>query len=262
MSTAITVKDAGAALCHMNNSLAGVGCMIVPEFDPVMIPVGFPGNGYILVDKSGRRFMNELRENRHGFGHKEKLLYFDGVVGDFTRIPCYGIFDEATRARGPLVSTGLKFGWFSWFSGYAASRDNLKEIEKGWILKGDTLAELAEKLHMKPADLEESVARYNECCKTGTDSEFARPRQSLIPLEKPPFYGVAVYPATYNTQDGPKRNARCQVVDPFNRPIAGLFSADELGSFWGWMYNGGGNNAEALCTGRIAGRNAAARTAG
>jgi hypothetical protein len=31
-----------------------------------------------------------------------------------------------------------------------------------------------------------------------------------------------------------------------------------MGSFWGWMYNGGGNNAEALCTGQIAGRNAAA----
>jgi hypothetical protein len=33
------------------------------------------------VDKAGKRFMNELRENRHGFGHKEYLLYFDGVIG-------------------------------------------------------------------------------------------------------------------------------------------------------------------------------------
>jgi hypothetical protein len=41
-------------------------------------------------------------------------------------------------------------------------------------------------------------------------------------------------------------------------PIERLYSAGELGSFWGWMYNGGGNNAESLCTGQIAGRNVAA----
>jgi hypothetical protein len=31
-----------------------------------------------------------------------------------------------------------------------------------------------------------------------------------------------------------------------------------MGSFYGWMYNGGGNNAEALVTGKIAGTNVAA----
>lgn len=252
-------QKAGAALWHMNNSLAGIGCIIVPEYDPVMIPVGFPGNGYILVDKTGQRFMNEFRENRHGFGHKENLLYFDGIIGDFTRIPCYGIFDETTRARGPVVSAmGWKFGWFSWFGGYAASRDNHKEIEKGWIVKGETLAELAEKLGMTTTALEATVSIYNEHCKNGKDPDFGRPERNMSPLEKPPFYCVKLYPATYNTQGGPRRNYRCQVVDPDNVPIKRLFSAGELGSFWGWMYNGGGNNAEAFCTGQIAGRNAAA----
>jgi succinate dehydrogenase/fumarate reductase flavoprotein subunit len=252
-------QKAGAALWHMNNSLAGLGCLMVPEYAPVMIPAAIPGSGYIVVDKTGRRFMNELRENRHGFGHKEYLLYFDGVIGDFTRIPCFGIFDETTRMRGPIVSgTSWKFGWFSWHSGYQPSRDNTKEIDKGWITKGDTLAQLADKLEMKPADLESSVARYNEHCKNKVDLDFDRPARSLVPVEKPPFYCVTLYPATYNTQGGPRRNSRCQVVDPYNQPIQRLYSAGELGSFWGWMYNGGGNNAEALCTGRIAGKNAAA----
>ncbi len=252
-------QKAGAALWHMNNSLAGIGCLIVPEFAPIMIPAGFPGSGYILVDKQGKRFMNELRENRHGFGHKEYLLYFDGVLGDFTRIPCFAIFDETTRMRAPIVSgASLKFGWFGWFGGYKGSRDNTQEIEKGWIIKGDSLSDLANKLEMKPADLEASVARYNENCKNQVDPDFARPKKSLMPLEKAPFYAVKLYPATYNTQGGPRRNSKCQVVDPDNRPIPRLYSAGELGSFWGWMYNGGGNNAEALCTGQIAGRNAAA----
>jgi succinate dehydrogenase/fumarate reductase flavoprotein subunit len=252
-------QKAGAALWHMNNSLAGIGCMIVLEFAPILIPVGIPGNGYIFVDKTGKRFMSELRENRHGFGHKEYLLYFDGVIGDFTRIPCYGIFDETTRTRGSIISgASWKFGWFGWFADYRASRDNSQEIAKGWIVKGETLADLANKLEIKPAELEATVARYNDHCKNKADQDFARPRQSLVPLEKPPFYCVKLYPATFNTQGGPRRNAKCQVVDPDNQPIARLYSAGELGSFWGWMYNGGGNNAEALCTGQIAGRNAAA----
>jgi succinate dehydrogenase/fumarate reductase flavoprotein subunit len=252
-------QKAGAALWHMNNSLAGLGCMIVPEYDPIMMTASFRGRGYIYVDKTGKRFMNELRANRHGFGHKENLLYFDGIIGDFTRIPCYSIFDETTRAKGPIVSASQwKFGWFEWHIGYDPSPDNSKEIEKGWILKGDTLADLAAKLEIKPVDLEETVAKYNEHCKNQVDTEFARPKSSLIPLETPPFYCVKLYPATFNTQGGPRRNAKCQVVDPYNQPIPRLYSAGELGSFWGWMYNGGGNNAEALCTGQVAGRNAAA----
>jgi succinate dehydrogenase/fumarate reductase flavoprotein subunit len=252
-------QKAGAALWHMNNSLAGLGCLMVPEYEPVMIPASIPGSGYIIVDKTGKRFMNELRANRHGFGHKEHLLHFDGVIGDFTRIPSLAIFDETTRTRGPIVSgTSWKFGWFAWFEDYEPSRDNLKEIEKGWIVKGDTLADLANKLEIKAEDLEASVARYNEHCKNKADPDFERPARSLVPLEKPPFYCVKLYPATYNTQGGPRRNAKCQVVDPDNQPIQRLYSAGELGSFWGWMYNGGGNNAEALCTGQVAGRNAAA----
>jgi succinate dehydrogenase/fumarate reductase flavoprotein subunit len=246
-------QKAGAALWHMNNSLAGLGCLMVPEFDPVMIPVSLPGNGYVIVDKTGKRFMNELRDNRHGFGHKEHLLFFDGVIGAFTRIPCFGIFDEAGRTRGSIAGgMAFKFGWFGWFGNYQGSRDNSKEIEKGWIIKGESLADLATKLEMKPADLEASIARWNEQCKNKADQDFGRPGRSLAPIDKPPYYCVKIYPATFNTQGGPRRNPKCQVVDPDNQPIPGLYSAGELGSFWGWMYNGGGNNAEALCTGRIA----------
>ena len=249
-------QKAGAALWHMNNSLAGIGCIIVPEYDPVMIPVSLPRNAYILVDKTGKRFMNEMRENRHGFGHKEYLLYFDGVLGEFTRIPCFGIFDESARTRGSVAGgMPFQFGWFGWFGEYQGSRDNSKEIEKGWIVKGETPADLANKLEINPAELESSIARWNEQCKNGQDQDFGRPGRSMNPIEKPPFYCVKVYPATFNTQGGPRRNGKCEVVGPDNKPIPGLYSAGELGSFWGWMYNGGGNNAEALCTGRVAARN-------
>jgi len=260
-------QQVGAALWHMNNPLAGLGGIVVPEFAPVVIPIsigggmgmgGGGGGGYIRVDKQGKRFMPESRESRHGFGHKEYLMFFDGVIGDFTRLPCYTVFDETTRLRGPLGNGSRKFGWFGWYSKYEWSRDNSKEIEKGWILKGETLAELAGKMGMKAEDLEGTVTKYNEYCKNGSDPDFGRSKQSLIALDKAPFYAVKMYPTMVNTQGGPKRNPKCEVVDPFGQPIPRLYTAGELGSFWGWMYNGGGNNAECLCTGQIAARNAVA----
>ncbi|MGA2572286.1 MAG: FAD-dependent oxidoreductase [Terracidiphilus sp.] len=251
-------QQAGAALWHMNNPLAGLGGIVVPEFAPVVIPIGFPGPGFIYVDKAGSRFMSENRPSRHGFGVKEYVLYFDGVVGDFTRLPCFAIFDETTRLKGPLVAARWKFGWFSWFSGYEWSTDNSKEIEKGWIVKGESVADLAAKLGMKGDALEATISRYNDHCKQQADPDFNRPKQNLIALDKPPYYAVKLFPTMVNTQGGPKRNSKCQVVDPFDQPIPRLYTAGELGSFWGWMYNGGGNNAECLCTGQIAARNAVA----
>ncbi len=251
-------QSVGAALWHMNNPLAGLGGMVVPEFAPVVIPIGTAGSGNIRVDKYGKRFMSENRPSRHGFGVKEFVLYFDGVAGDFTRLPCYTVFDETTRLRGPLSANRGKFGWFSWYSGYEWSADNSKEIEKGWIVKGETPAALATKLGMKPEDLEATISRYNENCKKGVDPDFDRPKQSLVAIDKPPYYAVKLFPTMVNTQGGPKRNGKCQVVDPYDQPIPRLYTAGELGSFWGWMYNGGGNNAECLCTGQIAARNAVA----
>ncbi len=248
-------QAAGAALWHMNNPLAGLGGIAIPETAPVVIPINVSGAS-IRVDKQGKRFMNENRASRHGFGVKEFTLYFDGVIGDFTRLPCWAVFDETVRARGPLASKGNKFGWYAWHSEYEWSKDNSAEIEKGYIVKGETIAELATKLGMKPADLEATITKYNEDCKKGADFQFERPKNSLVALEKGPFYAVKLFPIMYNTQGGPKRNAKCQIVDPYDQPIPRLYSAGEMGSFWGWMYNGGGNNAECLATGQMAARDA------
>ena len=61
-----------------------------------------------------------------------------------------------------------------------------------------------------------------------------------------------------NTQGGPKRNARSQIVRPDGSPIPRLYSAGELGSIYSYLYQGTGNIGECLAFGRIAGRNAAA----
>ena len=77
-------------------------------------------------------------------------------------------------------------------------------------------------------------------------------------IETGPFYAVALYPALLNTQGGPRRSARAEVLDRAGRPIAGLYAAGELGSLWGTVYQGSSNVAECLAYGRIAAREALA----
>jgi succinate dehydrogenase/fumarate reductase flavoprotein subunit len=253
-------QQAGAALWHMNNALAGVGAIIIddPDLGKVPVTVSLFGSPYILTDQLGKRFMDESVRSRHGLGEKEHLVFFDTLnTQSFTRIPCYAICD-ARILKTPLAFTGMKMGWYNWYSSYKWSPDNSAEIEKGWIIKGDTVRELAAKLEIKSDSLQKTITTYNRFCDTGIDSEFGKSKRNLTRIDQPPYVALKLYPVMFNTLGGPRRNALCQVVDPFNNAIPRLYSAGELGSFWGWMYNGGGNNSECLVTGRIAGANAVA----
>jgi hypothetical protein len=249
---------AGAALWHMNNALAHVGCFVANPSDPKSIPIPLSVNSScILVDKFGARFMNEQRTERHGFGHKEYLFFFDGLKQTFSRLPCYAVFDETGRKAGKLQG-GLA-GWFGNHSTYKWSSDNSDEVTSGWIKKGQTLDALATAIGADAATLSATVTRYNTLCTAGKDDDFGRAASSLKALSTAPYYALPVYPLMYNTQGGPRRNDKCQVITPSGDAVPRLYSAGELGSFWGWMYNGGGNASEAVITGRIAGTNAAAQ---
>ncbi len=249
-------QKAGAALWHMNNALAHVGCFVPDPNDSksIPIPIALPTE-CILVDKSGSRFMDERRAERHGFGHKEFLFFFDGLAQSFPRIPCYALFDENARRAGKLEG-GLA-GWNGAHQTYSWSADNSAEVTKGWISKGQTLDAVAAAFGAVPATLNATVTRYNGFCTAGKDQDFGRSPSTLKALTTAPYYALPIYPVMYNTQGGPRRNPKCQVITPTGEPIPRLYSAGELGSFWGWMYNGGGNAAEAVITGRLAGQNSA-----
>ena len=259
-------QKVGADLWHMNGVSCGLG-LKVPDFESgFLMMIGAPG--HILVDRNARRFVNERGIESHA-----GLLavdHYDTQELRFPRIPCYAIFDERTRLTGPISrvtgmgAAGKKYKW---------SRDNSAEIEKGWITTGNTLAELAKKLKIDETGLAETVAKWNKDVKDGRDIQFNRPIKakgehrpaykdfvSTIlsePIETPPFYGIELFPCLVNTQGGPRRNARAQVLDAFGQPIPRLYSAGELGSMWGIIYQGGGNIAECMVFGRIAGENAA-----
>ena len=149
---------------------------------------------------------------------------------------------------------------------YIWSSDNQKEIDRGWIMRANNIEELAKTIHadldnggmMSPASLKTTIKRYNKHCRSGEDLDFKKQKKWLRPIEDGPFYSVKLWPGGPNTQGGPKRNASGQILRVDGRPIPRLYSAGELGSFWGMLYQAGGNIADCIAFGRIAGANAAA----
>ena len=149
---------------------------------------------------------------------------------------------------------------------YLWDQDNQKEIDRGWIMKSSTLDGLAKQIEkdpdnnglMRPAVLEATVKKYNEYCHKGEDLDFHKLPEWMQPLEDPPYFAAKIWPGGPNTQGGPKRNSRAQVMRVDNSPIPRLYSAGELGSVWGMLYQGAGNLGECIAFGRIAGTHAAA----
>jgi succinate dehydrogenase/fumarate reductase flavoprotein subunit len=224
--------ELGADLWHMTGVSCGIGYKF-PEYD---MPMGI-----------GIRTSEYIHAMAFEFNH------FDHKTLNFPRIPSYLIFDEKTREAGRLIGwcPGAAMDYYTW------SQDNMAEIEKGWIKTALTIRELAPLVGLKPETLQETVSAYNMCCVGGYDPIFHRRQETLSAIAKPPFYAVEVWPCLLNTQGGPKRNGKAQVIDVNGEPIKGLYSAGELGSIFNTVYPGAGNISECLSFGRIAGRNVA-----
>ena len=60
------------------------------------------------------------------------------------------IFDEAARLSTKLFTSAGIFGWVACVEGFKGSADNSAELANGWIIKADTIAELAEKIGRDP----------------------------------------------------------------------------------------------------------------
>jgi succinate dehydrogenase/fumarate reductase flavoprotein subunit len=195
-----------------------------------------------------------------------EILFFDHERAEYRNLPAYMVFDETYRRKGPVASRREHFqemwggpvGYPSIHKIYEWSRDNQAEIDQGWVFQAGTLADLAGKIGADAPALEETVRNFNGACREGRDPQFGRPGKSLAPLETPPYYAVELALTLVNTQGGPKHNKDCQVLDFSNQAIPRLYAAGELGSFFGFLYQGGSNYPEAWAFGQIAGRKAAA----
>jgi len=251
----------GAALWHMNV----ISGRVIPKF-PDVVPAmqGGTPDGFILVDKLGRRFFRERPWASHSAWLE--VCKFDTSITDYPAIPCYSVFDDVALKKGApangqpkgLGADGKQQNWYTW------SKDSVEEIKKGWVLKGDTIEDLAKAIaadpenggRMTPEALKATIGEYNRACEAQKDDKFGRDPKTLIPIKQGPFYAIKLYPGGPNTQGGPKKNAKAQVLDGNDQPIPHLYCVGELGSVYGFLYpTGGGNVCEMIAFGRICGEN-------
>ncbi|WP_297597914.1 flavocytochrome c [uncultured Cetobacterium sp.] len=196
---------------------------VIPS-NSVMITEAVRGNGAILVNRDGKRFINEL--DTRDIVSEAELAQKGGSA--------FLIFDESVK-------------------------ESLKAIDsydkKGYLVKGSSIEELAQNLNIPVNELKKTFSKYNESVKNNFDSDFKR--QSLpTTLEKAPFYSVEVAPAVHHTMGGIKINEKTEVLSN-GKPIKGLFAAGEVtGGIHGSNRLGGNAMVDIAVFGKIAGTNA------
>jgi hypothetical protein len=250
--------EVGAELWHMANIAGPEFFFKAPEI-AVSRWINLPHvDSYLFAAGDGTRFTAEgtpcMGADRHGKVNYHGMWMQQPAPAP---APMYLVFDEDFRNAGSIgesfacwdVSHGNLYNW---------SQDNLREIEKGWIKKADTIRELAQAIGVPADTLEATVTRFNTFAKEGKDEDYGRTGAYLAALEKPPYYAMELTPSFVNTQGGPRRDKDAAVIGIDGQPIPRLYSAGELGSIYASNYNAGGNVGECFAFGRVAGRNAAA----
>jgi len=207
---------------------------------------------WILVDATGRRFMNEYQPYVHDTGHRFMDRY-DPTTMRFPAMPAFMVFDEAGRRMYPLAKSYINdpdIAPYDW------SDDNLREVDLGILKREDSVAALAQSMKVPVAQLERTISDWNARCADGAPDELGRPAGTRVPIASAPYYYGEVWPVVSNTQGALAHDAGQRVLDTFGDPIPRLYVAGELGSVWGFLYLSGGNLSECLISGRLAARNA------
>lgn len=224
--------------------------------------VGSPNS--IVVDNYGNRYDAETlitTDPSRYFFYKEAVK-FDILKLVYPRTPSWMVFDETFRTKRTVTSLGIStagFGFVPW------TKDNMDAVNRGWILKAETIEELAGKIKEHPenrklmegANLAKTISRFNEFCSKGKDEDFDRRPQSMAPIDKPPYYALPLYAGGPNTKGGIAANAKREVLNWKGDPIPRLYTAGEISSALKFVYQGGGNLTECIVMGRIAGKNSA-----
>jgi succinate dehydrogenase/fumarate reductase flavoprotein subunit len=259
--------QAGAELWHMNNIAGPFLAFKAPEL-PVSARLGaLRAHSYLYVAGDAKRFVSESANFLVRNGRQLSPIKHGKILqnGRYVQYPCpapmFIVFDETVRRAGALCSraAGFEFCW-DVIQGdlYQWSADNSREVGRGWILRGDSIADIAGQIGLEAATLTDTVARFNALCAAGIDTEWQRPAATLAPLAQPPYYAMPLTPSMLNTQGGPVHNEHAQVIGVDGRPIPRLYAAGELGSIYSYRYQAGANLGECFAFGRIAGNRAAA----
>lgn len=217
----VMVEKVGGALVDMNEIQTHP---TVVHNKTNMITEAVRGEGAILVNKDGKRFIDEL-ETRDVVS--KAILEQKGKSA-------FLVFDEGIRTK-------LKAA-----DGY---------VKKGFAVEG-TLEEIAAKIGADVKELEATLNKYNEAVKSKVDSEF---NKKTLPKELTgtKYYAIEISPAVHHTMGGVRINTNAEVLGKNGRPIRGLYAAGEVtGGIHGANRIGGNAVADITVFGKIAGENA------
>lgn len=200
------------------------------QFDTAaLITEGLRGDGAILVNAEGKRFIDEV-----------------------------GTRDVVSAAE--IAQTGS----YSWLVVDQAMVDASSVIQgyinKGMTVSGEDYAKLAEAMGVDAAAFAATMEAWNACVEAKNDAEFGR-TSFANPLNTAPYYAIKVTAGVHHTMGGLKINTAAEVLDTENAVIPGLYAAGEItGGVHGANRLGGNAVADFIVFGRIAGENAAEYT--
>jgi len=192
-----------------------------------LITEGLRGDGAILVNANGERFIDEV-----------------------------GTRDVVSAAE---IAQPDSFSWLVVDNKMVEASSVIQGyISKGMMLKGDTYEALAAELGIPADTFAATMEKWNGYVAEKNDPDFGR-TSFAQPLDTAPFYAVKVTAGIHHTMGGLKIDPETHVLNAAGEIIPGLFAAGEVtGGVHGGNRLGGNAVADFVVFGRIAGEQAAA----
>ena len=210
--------------------LFGMGFIqLMPVADPdtgeLFTGVVTPPANYIMVNKEGKRFVNEFAE---------RDVLAKAVIDNGGLI--YQIADDKIKETA-----------------YNTTQESLDaQVKAGTLFRDDTLEGLAKQIGMDPDVLVDTIKKYNSYVDQGSDPDFHKNVLGLK-CEVAPFYATPRKPAIHHTMGGLVIDTKAHVLDKNGDEIPGLYSAGEnAGGIHAGNRLGGNSLSDIFTFGRIA----------
>ena len=187
-----------------------------------LITEGLRGDGAILINEEGKRFIDEV-------GTRDVVSAAEiAQTGSYSWL----VVDQAMADASSVIQ------------GY---------IKKGYTVTGETYEELGKAMGVDAAAFAETMDKWNGYVEAKNDPDFGR-TSFANPLNTAPYYAVKVTAGVHHTMGGLKINANTEVLNEKGEVIPGLFAAGEVtGGVHGANRLGGNAVADFTVFGRIAG---------
>ena len=191
-----------------------------------LITEGLRGDGAILVNANGERFIDEV-------GTRDVVSAAEiAQPGSYSWL----IVDDAMLQASATIQ------------GY---------VKKGFVFSGATYEELAAQIGVPAETFAATMNTWNGYVAAGNDPDFGRV-SFTNPLDTAPFYAIKVTAGIHHTMGGVKINTLTQVLSTEGNVIPGLYAAGEVtGGVHGANRLGGNAVSDFVVFGRIAGEEAA-----